>query len=115
MEYKCHSSWTTKEGGKPVWGRKNDRKKKKKGAKPPIETERIEKKSINQCDDCIPAKCCMYFSVEIDKPEDMGDWNDMLTLTGGTTLTNANIQLTEVTGATIWDLASSRKNFVPIR
>ncbi len=61
-----------------MWGRKNDRKKKKKGAKPPIETERIEKKSINQCDDCIPAKCCMYFSVEIDEPEDMGDWNDML-------------------------------------
>ena len=44
-----------------------------------------------------------------------GDWNDMLALTSGTTLTNANIQLTEVTGATIWELASSRKNFITTR
>lgn len=32
----------------------------------------------NLCEDCIPAKCCMYFSVEIDEPEYMDDWNDML-------------------------------------
>jgi len=32
----------------------------------------------NLCKDCIPAKCCMYFSVEIDEPEYMDDWNDML-------------------------------------
>ena len=35
-------------------------------------------KPKNLCEDCIPAKCCMYFSVEIDEPEDMNDYDDML-------------------------------------
>ncbi|MBN1886066.1 MAG: YkgJ family cysteine cluster protein [Candidatus Krumholzibacteriota bacterium] len=32
----------------------------------------------NPCDECIPAKCCMYLSIEIDEPEDKGDWDDLL-------------------------------------
>ncbi|MDD3643067.1 MAG: YkgJ family cysteine cluster protein [Candidatus Krumholzibacteria bacterium] len=36
------------------------------------------KAPVNQCEECIPAKCCMYFSVEIDEPEDRNDWDDML-------------------------------------
>jgi Fe-S-cluster containining protein len=42
---------------------------------------RIMKKRKNEkdeCIDCIPAKCCMYFSVEIDEPENMGDYDDLL-------------------------------------
>lgn len=34
----------------------------------------------NPCEDCIPAKCCMYFSIEIDEPEDMKDYDDLLWL-----------------------------------
>jgi Fe-S-cluster containining protein len=59
-----------------VWG-KNGKKKKKK-PKDPVPGGQAGLKPDNQCDDCIPAKCCMYFSVEIDEPEDMDDWNDML-------------------------------------
>ncbi|MBN1163947.1 MAG: YkgJ family cysteine cluster protein [Candidatus Krumholzibacteriota bacterium] len=43
--------------------------------------KKLEKKPTrpkNRCDDCIPAKCCMYFSVEIDEPENRKDWDDML-------------------------------------
>jgi Fe-S-cluster containining protein len=64
-----------------VWGR--DKKKKKKRYKE-TSTDTVAPElqgnpnPDNQCDDCIPAKCCMYFSVEIDEPEDMDDWNDML-------------------------------------
>jgi Fe-S-cluster containining protein len=32
----------------------------------------------NPCEKCIPAKCCMYFSVEIDEPEDEKDYDDLL-------------------------------------
>jgi Fe-S-cluster containining protein len=56
-----------------VWGKKKGKKKKKAG-----KGSGKAKKQENLCDDCIPAKCCMYFSVEIDEPEDMDDWNDML-------------------------------------
>jgi Fe-S-cluster containining protein len=52
-----------------VWGGKKRKKKHRD------ETARSD---ANLCEDCIPAKCCMYFSVEIDEPEDMDDWNDML-------------------------------------
>ncbi len=44
-------------------------KKKKKNPK---------KKHKNPCDKCIPAKCCMYFSIEIDEPEDSDDYDDLL-------------------------------------
>jgi Fe-S-cluster containining protein len=30
------------------------------------------------CAACIPAKCCMYFSTEIDRPESAGDFDDIL-------------------------------------
>lgn len=30
------------------------------------------------CDDCIPAKCCMYYSVEMDEPENAKDYDDLL-------------------------------------
>ena len=36
------------------------------------------KREKNPCDKCIPAKCCMYFSIEIDEPEDKGDYDDLL-------------------------------------
>lgn len=55
---------------------KKDKKKKKD--KFEKKDEQNEKNVKNKCEDCIPAKCCMYFSVEIDEPEDMDDWNDML-------------------------------------
>jgi len=59
-----------------VWGRNS--KKKKKRAKEPVKDAQNEQDPDNLCEDCIPAKCCMYFSVEIDEPEDMDDWSDML-------------------------------------
>ncbi|RKZ05445.1 YkgJ family cysteine cluster protein [bacterium] len=37
-----------------------------------------KKRSKNPCKDCIPAKCCMYYSVEIDEPESTEDYDDML-------------------------------------
>ena len=30
------------------------------------------------CSKCIPAKCCMYYSIEIDEPESMEDYDDLL-------------------------------------
>jgi Fe-S-cluster containining protein len=30
------------------------------------------------CSECIPAKCCMYFSTEIDKPLNARDFDDIL-------------------------------------
>ena len=51
-----------------MWAKNVDKQKKKKS----------NRTMENQCEECIPAKCCMYFSVEIDEPEDMGDWDDML-------------------------------------
>ena len=30
------------------------------------------------CAECIPAKCCMYFSTEIDAPESVRDFDDIL-------------------------------------
>jgi len=30
------------------------------------------------CAVCVPAKCCMYFSTEIDRPEGPGDFDDIL-------------------------------------
>ena len=59
-----------------MWGRNS--KKKKKRAKEPVKDAQNEQDPDNLCEDCIPAKCCMYFSVEIDEPEDMDDWSDML-------------------------------------
>ena len=59
-----------------MWGRNS--KKKKKRAKAPVKDAQNEQDPDNLCEDCIPAKCCMYFSVEIDEPEDMDDWSDML-------------------------------------
>lgn len=32
----------------------------------------------NPCSSCIPAKCCMYFSIEIDRPESISDFEDIL-------------------------------------
>lgn len=32
----------------------------------------------NPCEKCIPAKCCMYYSIEIDEPEDKQDYDDLL-------------------------------------
>ena len=51
-----------------MWGRKS--RKKKKMANEPSKGGQAEQSRDNQCNDCIPAKCCMYFSVEIDEPED---------------------------------------------
>jgi Fe-S-cluster containining protein len=51
-----------------VFNRFSGKSKKKK---PKINTK-------NPCDKCIPAKCCMYFSIEIDEPEDAGDYDDLL-------------------------------------
>ncbi len=31
-----------------------------------------------QCTRCIPAKCCQYFSLEIDRPRNKRDYNDFL-------------------------------------
>ncbi len=40
--------------------------------------EKKEQFSSEICDECIPAKCCMYFSIEIDEPENDGDYDDLL-------------------------------------
>ncbi len=32
----------------------------------------------NQCKKCLPAKCCTYFSLEVDEPEDRKDFDAML-------------------------------------
>ncbi|MBU8920363.1 MAG: YkgJ family cysteine cluster protein [Bacteroidales bacterium] len=61
-----------------MFSREKNRKKKKESPKGKQKKKLKNKKAKNQCEDCIPAKCCMYFSVEIDEPEDMDDWNDML-------------------------------------
>ena len=50
-----------------MWGTRA-KKRKKKG----------KKSGTNLCEDCIPAKCCMYFSIEIDEPEDSTDYDDLL-------------------------------------
>lgn len=57
---------------------RKSRKKSSEGTKNGERKADEEIKVKNQCGDCIPAKCCMYFSVEIDEPEDMDDWDDML-------------------------------------
>jgi Fe-S-cluster containining protein len=40
--------------------------------------KRSRGKKKNPCEDCIPAKCCMYFSIEIDEPVDRNDYDDLL-------------------------------------
>ena len=52
-----------------MFNRFSNKSKKKKNPK---------KKHENPCDKCIPAKCCMYFSIEIDEPEDENDYDDLL-------------------------------------
>ena len=64
--------WTTLKKGAMHVAETTKKKRKKTGG------GRSRKTAVNQCEECIPAKCCMYFSVEIDEPEDMDDWNDML-------------------------------------
>ena len=53
-----------------VSGKKKSKAKGKKG----------KGRKKNSCKDCIPAKCCMYLSIEIDEPEDEKDYNDLLWL-----------------------------------
>ena len=53
---------------------KHSAKSKQKSKKKP--KKKSQKK--NPCEKCIPAKCCMYFSIEIDEPEDEGDYDDLL-------------------------------------
>jgi Fe-S-cluster containining protein len=36
------------------------------------------KQEDEQCTRCLPAKCCMYFSLEIDAPENKRDYDDFL-------------------------------------
>ena len=48
--------------------RKSKRNKKKK----------MEKEFDSQCSRCIPAKCCQYFSLEIDTPTSKTDYDDLL-------------------------------------
>jgi len=50
-------------------------RKKKKGK---TVTRRRSAAKKDPCKDCIPAKCCMYFSVEIDEPETKKDYDDLL-------------------------------------
>lgn len=54
------------------------KRKDAKASKKKVKKKTTGKQKRNQCVDCIPAKCCMYFSVEIDEPENAGDWDDML-------------------------------------
>lgn len=35
-------------------------------------------KDSTLCGECIPARCCMYFSTEIERPEDARDFDDIL-------------------------------------
>lgn len=44
--------------------------------KPPREKKKTKDSSI--CKECIPAKCCMYFSTEIDTPRSAKDFDDVL-------------------------------------
>ncbi len=39
---------------------------------------RLTKDGSPVCSKCIPAKCCMYFSTEIDEPESLSDYDDIL-------------------------------------
>jgi Fe-S-cluster containining protein len=57
--------WRSKVGGKKKKGNRTKKKKKSIGKK-------------NPCTECIPAKCCMYFSIEIDEPENKKDYDDLL-------------------------------------
>ena len=40
--------------------------------------KRTGPKETDACAKCIPAKCCMYFSTEIDAPESERDFDDIL-------------------------------------
>ena len=37
-----------------------------------------KKKPIDQCKECRPARCCLYMSMEIDKPESRSDFDYLL-------------------------------------
>lgn len=36
------------------------------------------KRRTPSCDACVPAKCCLYFSTEIDEPDSLADFDDIL-------------------------------------
>jgi Fe-S-cluster containining protein len=40
--------------------------------------EKKKSKDSSICKDCIPARCCMYFSTEIDAPHGAKDFDDIL-------------------------------------
>lgn len=39
---------------------------------------KIKKQPWDQCQNCMPAKCCTYFALEVDEPEDRKDFEAML-------------------------------------
>jgi len=43
-------------------------------------TKRLKKKEVpkDRCATCRPAKCCQYFSLEIDRPRSKKDYDDLL-------------------------------------
>ena len=53
-------------------------KKSPAGAKSASRGKKGVRKDSSICRECVPAKCCMYFSVEVDAPETKRDFNDFL-------------------------------------
>jgi Fe-S-cluster containining protein len=51
-------------------------KKRAAAKKPSREKKKTKDSSI--CKSCIPARCCMYFSTEIDAPKSAKDFDDIL-------------------------------------
>jgi Fe-S-cluster containining protein len=41
-------------------------------------SKKKKKEVESQCTSCIPAKCCQYFSLEIDTPASKSDYDDLL-------------------------------------
>ncbi len=53
--------------------------KTKKSAQNAISTRLLSRPRIHpKCARCLPAKCCSYFSLEIDRPRSKRDYDDLL-------------------------------------
>ena len=52
--------------------------KSKNSGKSPLKKLRFKVPVHPKCAKCLPAKCCRYFSLEIDEPETKRDYDDFL-------------------------------------
>jgi uncharacterized protein len=59
--------------------KQSSKKSAKKTGRAKSKKHRADKDSLDeQCARCLPAKCCLYFSLEIDRPRSKRDYNDLL-------------------------------------